>query len=111
MEEHVGKKRRKEIREAINMKKELNSTLLLMLGLMLAGCLLYGAYTILLIEGVIPAGDQVSQVVPLIIVFILVVFLGNKAYRWTDKREQFKTHCKKFDITKEDMKALKRGEL
>ncbi|MGI6033948.1 MAG: hypothetical protein ACOX69_11065 [Coriobacteriales bacterium] len=111
MQEHVGKKRRKEVRQAIDMKRELNRDMRTMIIIMAIGILATLFVTYLTYIGVVDAMNGLVQSIPMIILLILAIFLGNRAYRWSGLREEYKKHCKEFNITKEDMNALKRGEL
>ena len=81
VEEHVGKKRRKEVRQAITMSEELRKTLLLCIGLIVFG------------------------------IVVLMIFVAPKANRYWALRDEYKAHLERYNISKDDMRALKNNEL
>ena len=91
VEEHVGKKRRKEVRQAITMSEELRKTLLLCIGLIVFGI--------------------VVLLVPLVILVVLMIFVAPKANRYWALRDEYKAHLERYNISKDDMRALKNNEL
>lgn len=110
MKEHVGKKRRKEVRQAVNLKQDMNKALaksLAVTGLCIVLCLIY---TLFLNLGVLDMSDIVVQAVPLVFVFIGVMFIGNHFYKYLDLRDAFKKHCDRYGVSKNDMNALNSQE-
>lgn len=111
MQQHVGKKRRKEVREAVDMRKELRSRFArtgVVFGIGVAFVIGMQALTVF---GVLALGNEVAQAVLLIVVFVFVMIIGSRTYKWSGMREQYKEHRKRYNITDEDMRALERGQL
>ena len=102
VEEHVGKKRRKEVRQAITMSEELRKTLLLCIGLVLFVISYLGLFEIPLV---------VTNTVPLVILVVLMIFVAPKANRYWALRDEYKAHLERYNISKDDMRALKNNEL
>ena len=111
VEEHVGKKRRKEVRQAITMKQELTSSLLVIAGVLVLGVALTATMTYMTITGVVPSNDLMTQVIPFAIVIVLLIFMAPRANKWWELRDEYKAHLERYNISKEDMAALKRGDL
>lgn len=111
MKEHVGKKRRKEVRQAVNLKKDMNRALAKSLAVMAACVVLCLVYTALLNLGYLNMGDIIVQAVPLAIVFVGVMFIGSYFYKYLDLRDAFKKHCDRYGVSKEDMSNLSSQDL
>ena len=111
VEEHVGKKRRKEVRQAVSMKEELNHSLIIIVAVLALGVILTAAMTYMTITGIVPADNLWTQVIPLIIVIVILIFAGPQASKWWGLHDEYKKHLERYNISKEDMAALKRGEL
>ena len=111
VEEHVGKKRRKEVRQAINMSEELRKTLLLIISVLTIGCLIVLILFFISFYGVVELPAFASSTVPLAILIIAMVFIAPKANRYWALRDEYKEHLKRYNISKADMKALKNNEL
>lgn len=109
-EQHVGKKRRKEVREAINMKRQIAKDLTFMLTVIAIAVVVTIVCTYFMYQG-LGANNMLAQTLPLVIVFIAVMVMSFRMNNFWDLRSQYKKHCRKYNITKGDMKALERGEL
>ena len=110
VEEHVGKKRRKEVRQAITMSEERRKTLLLCIGLIVFGIIvllvLFVSYL-----GLFEIPLVVTNTVPLVILVVLMIFVAPKANRYWALRDEYKAHLERYNISKDDMRALKNNEL
>lgn len=106
VEEHVGKKRRKEVRQAITMSEELRKTLLLCIGLIVLLVLFVISYL-----GLFEIPLVVTNTVPLVILVVLMIFVAPKANRYWALRDEYKAHLERYNISKDDMRALKNNEL
>ncbi len=111
MQEHVGKKRRKEVRQAIEMHDELRKTVLMVIAAIAIGIAFTVTSALLTINGILAEDDVIAQYAPMVVILLLLVPVAGRAYQWTGLREEYKEHCKKFNITKEEMNALKNGQL
>ena len=100
VEEHVGKKRRKEVRQAITMSDELRKILLLIV-----------CVTILACTGVVELPSFVSNTVPLIILVVFMIFVAPKVNKYWTLRDAYKAHLERYNISKADMNALKDNQL
>lgn len=111
-EKHVGKKRRREVREALDMKREIKRlTLLGVLIIAVAILLLVVACTFVAYAGFFALDVQVAQYVPLFIMFVATMIIASRMNGYWHLRDRYKEHCKRFNISKEDMCALERGEI
>lgn len=111
VEEHVGKKRRKEVRQAINMSEELRKTLRFVISILALSLLLIVALYILSITGIVNMSMDVINFAPLAIAVIAMIIVVPKANRYWTLRDEYKDHLARYNITKADMKALKNNEL
>lgn len=111
MEAHVGKKRRKEVRQALNMKEEMNKLLSRCLIFFVIAAILYVALMVLMAKGIINTTSAWASMLPMVVVLIFAMIVGSQSYKWYGLRDQYKKHCKRFDISKQDMKDLKEGRL
>lgn len=106
-EEHVGRKRRKEVRQAINLDKESKRLLSFIAIAIVVACILIIG---LLCFSLLQAGQMkrlagiASSVIILLIAVILVV---PKSRRYFEVREDLEDHCRRFNISKDDMLAGK----
>ena len=110
-EQHVGKKRRKEVREAINMKRQINRDLRFTAIVFALAILVVIGCSVVTFSDIFSGNTMIIQTVPLIIVLIAVMAVSFKMSNFWDLRSKYKKHCLKYNITKNDMKALDRGEL
>lgn len=110
-EQHVGKKRRKEVREAINMKKQIRKDFTFMMVVFGIAIIVTLACTALAYQGLFGDNMMLVQTVPLVIVFGAVMIMSFRMNSFWELRSQYKKHCQKYNITKSDMKALENGEL
>jgi len=111
MQEHVGKKRRKEVRTAINMKTELRNGMIFMIAVLLVGIMASVSLTLSMLALDPMSDNLITQTIPTIVMFVFVIFLGNRSYKWSGLKKEYNEHCKRYNITKEDMEALKNGQL
>ena len=111
VEEHVGKKRRKEVRQAITMSEELRKTLLLCIGLIVFGIVVLLVLFVISYLGLFEIPLVVTNTVPLVILVVLMIFVAPKANRYWALRDEYKAHLERYNISKDDMRALKTNEL
>lgn len=111
VEEHVGKKRRKEVRQAITMSEELRKTLLLIVGVIVFGCLVIFVLFLISFLGIAELPSSVGTIAPLVVLIVIMMFIGPKANRFWTLRDEYKEHLKRYNISKADMNALKNNEL
>lgn len=110
-EHHVGKKRRKEVREAIDMRQEIRRTNITVaaIAVVIVGSML--SCTVVVAAGVLGDNAIVAEAIALLIVFAALGVLGYRMNGYWNLRDRYREHCRKFNISKEDMKALERGQL
>ena len=111
VEEHVGKKRRKEVRQAITMSEELRKTLLLCIGLIVFGIIVLLVLFVISYLGLFEIPLVVTNTVPLVILVVLMIFVAPKANRYWALRDEYKAHLERYNISEDDMRALKNNEL
>lgn len=92
VEEHVGKKRRKEVRQAITMSEELRKTLLLCIGLIVFGIVVLLVLFVISYLGLFEIPLVVTNTVPLVILVVLMIFVAPKANRYWALRDEYKAH-------------------
>ncbi len=111
VEEHVGKKRRKEVRQAINMSEELRRTLRFVIGILALSFLIIIALYIISMMGIVDMSMNIISFVPLAIALIAMTVIAPKANRYWTLRDEYKNHLERYNISKADMKALKNNDL
>ena len=89
VEEHVGKKRRKEVRQAITMSEELRKTLLLCIGLIVFGIVVLLVLFVISYLGLFEIPLVVTNTVPLVILVVLMIFVAPKANRYWALRDEY----------------------
>ena len=110
VEEHVGKRRRKEVRQAIKMKKELRSSLLVIFFILIIGIAAIAAMVYLLVTGVVPGDNPSTQIILLLLVAVVFVFTGARAIKLRNLYDDYLEHLSRFNISKDDMDTLQREE-
>lgn len=110
VQEHVGKKRRKEVRQAINMTEEMRRLLLSSIGILVVGLVVVLLVLFLAYGNVIPVSPIVGSMLPLVILLVAIFAVTPRANRYWALRAHYKDHCRKFNISKADMQALKSEE-
>lgn len=111
VQEHVGKKRRKEVRQAINMSNEKKRLLRYCIGMLAIGCALVLLFIFFSFTQIIPVSPFLRSIGPILIFFAFMMIITPKANRYWTLRETCKTHCERYNITKADMQALKNDEM
>lgn len=111
MQEHVGKKRRKEVRTAVDMKTELRNSMIFMICVLLVGIAASVGLSLSLLALDPMSENLMTQTIPTMVMFVFVIFLGSRSYKWSGLKKEYNEHCKRYNITKEDMDALKNGLL
>lgn len=110
-QQHTGKKRRKEVREAIDLQHMVKTTTIALVIIFVAGLALTTVFSVMLATGALAADSMMASMIPAIVLFVLLLLIGTRVRRWSELRTEYKDHCRKYNITKEDMRALERGEL
>lgn len=110
-EKHVGKKRRREVREALEMKREIQRLTSLGVLIIIVAILLVIACTCAIYAGLFALDVQFAQYVPLVIMFIATMIIAFRMNGYWHLRDRYKEHCRRFNISKDDMSALERGEI
>ena len=65
----------------------------------------------MLATGALAVYSMMASMIPAIVLFVLLLLVGTRVRKWSELRTEYKDHCRKYNITKEDMHALERGEL
>lgn len=110
VEEHVGKRRRKEVRQAIAMKQRLRSSLLVILIILALGIIAAAAMAYLLVAGAALGIDFKYVLLLLGVIIVVLLFLCPRTAKWWNLYGDYKKHLDRFNITKDDMAALQRDE-
>ena len=105
-QQHTGKKRRKEVREAIDLQHMVRTTTIALVIIFVAGLALTTVFSVMLATGALAADSMMASMIPAILLLV-----GTRVRKWSELRTEYKDHCRKYNITKEDMHALERGEL
>ncbi len=107
MVEHVGKKRRKEVQRAASMQAQLHSVAVCIV--VLAALLVFAAAGtgILAARGLLEMDSALLQAGRLALLVLLIACLANRALRWKAINEKCRRHCAEFNITQEEIAALK----
>ena len=110
MVEHVGKKRRKEIRQAAEYKKEANKHTLRCALLFVCLLVLLLIPIALQLLGLVDPTNMLLSAAQLIIVFVGCILVGSESKKASDARKTYKDYALKFEVTAEDVKAYIAGE-
>lgn len=110
VEQHVGKKRRKEVRQAIRMNEEMRKLLVFSAVVGGVGLLAVLVSVFLPFLGIIAIDPIAGQIVSIVFLVLIMLFVIPKANRYWSLRDELKVHCDRFNISKEDMQALKGEE-
>ena len=110
MVEHVGKKRRKEVQRAASMQAQRRSVAACVVALAVLLLLSLVAAGVLAARGLSGMDNAIWQACRLAILIVLVACLVNRALRWRALNEKCRRHCAEFNITQEEIAALKAGD-
>ena len=105
MQEHVGKKRKKELREAVNLRDERNSHIkkcAIVYGAAIAICIVYFACCSL--EVFISFSNLMFTFIPLAVVVASLFIAGADITRAQVANDKYKKYCAEHSVTKEDIK-------
>ncbi len=105
MQEHVGKKRKKELREASALQREQSKKLYKCIGVF--GGVIVAVIVIfaLAFAGVLDFGNIFVQVVPTALIVASLFVAGSDVTRYTVLKKDFNKYCEEHSITKEDLAA------
>lgn len=105
MQEHVGKKRKKELREASALQREQSKKLCKCIGVfggvVVVVCVIFG----LAFAGVLDFGNIFVQVVPTVLIVVSLFVAGSDMTRYSVLKKDFNNYCEEHSITKEDLAA------
>ncbi len=110
MVEHVGKKRRREVQRAASMQAQLRSVTFSIIVLAALLVFLLAAAGVLAARGLFEVAGAIWQAGCLALLVLLVACLANRALRWKDLNEKRRRHCVEFNITQEEIAALKASD-
>lgn len=111
VEAHVGKKRRKEVRQAIAMKKNLTSSALSIACILMAGIVLAAIVVLVTNAGMLQSNSVTTYAIPIGILVVILAFIAPQATKLRGRYDDYKAHLRRYNISKDDMSALKRDEL
>ena len=109
MQEHVGKKRRKEIRQASELRQTRNKAYLRCGGFFSGIVVIIIIYTVFTIFGVIDATSMINQVILMIIAFAGCMLIGNESSKAYDAHKKYKAYCEQLNVSTEEVKAYDKG--
>ena len=107
MVEHTGKKRRKEVQLACVARRELRAQMLVTLALFVLLCMCVVAVGALVACDLVPLDRGAAQVFFFAVVAFAVLCLAMRFVSWSKMREEHRQHCARFNITPEEMDALR----
>lgn len=85
------------------MKRQLKSSIVIMVAIFLLGVVAVGGTSLLTLFGYIAQDNIVAQIIPLITAILVVVYLGQRLHAWFVLKGDYQKQCNKFNITDEDM--------
>lgn len=104
MQEHMGKKRKKELREASSLQHEQSKKLYKCVGIFGGAIVIIALDYILAFAGVLSFDNFFVQVIPLALIVISIFVAGSDATRYSVLKREFKTYCVEHSITEEDLR-------
>lgn len=107
IEEHVGKRRRQEVRQAISMQEELRKTVLFMSIVLVTSILLICLLVYLSTAGYIESDGMLGRLAPVVVLIIALLIICPNASKCLSLRESYKAHVRRYNISKDDMSMLK----
>lgn len=107
IEEHVGKRRRQEVRQAISMQEELRKTILLVSIVLVVSVLLICLLMYLSAAGHIESDGMLGLLAPVIVLIIALLIICPNVNKFLSLRESYKAHVRRYNISKEDMSMFK----
>lgn len=110
VQEHVGRKRRKEVRQAINMSEEMRRLMLVSIGILAVACVVVLTLVALSFAKVVSLSPFASGMIPLAVVLVAVFVVAPRANRYWTLRDAYKKHCRRYNISKDDMRVLRAEE-
>lgn len=108
IEEHVGKRRRQEVRQAISMQEELRKTILLVSIVLVVSILLICLLMYLSAVGHIESDGMLGLLAPVIVLIIALLIICPNVSKCLSLRESYKAHVRRYNISKEDMSTLRK---
>ena len=110
MQENVGKRRRKELREAESLRKDMKKCLLkcvIVFGLAIGLSIII--YAMALLGILITFENPVVLGGPTALVVISIMFCGADVTRYSKLKRTYKTYCDEHSITEAELATLKKA--
>lgn len=107
VEQHMGKRRLKEVRQAINMNNELKRLVAFFTITSVVACILIIVLLYLAFTQASHAKQLASVAGLVIIVLIACILIVPKAKKYRQVRKELAEHCARFNISSEDMASGK----
>lgn len=107
-EEHMGKKRRREVHQAVNLKKESKKLLAFVVSTFVVACVIIIALLCFSLSQTGQTKQLVGIVGSLIILLLAVILIVPKSRKCLEVRKALKEHCKRFNISEDDMLLLRK---
>ncbi len=104
MQEHVGKKRKKELREALNLKRERDASIkkcVIVYGVAIAVCLLY--FLCCALNILISFDNLMLTFVPMAVIVASLFIAGSDVTRAQVAHGKYKKYCVEHSVSKEDL--------
>lgn len=104
MQEHVGKKRKKELREAMNLKQERDRSIkkcAIVYGIAAAICIFY--FLCCAFNFLISFDNLVLTFIPLAVVVASLFIAGSDITKAQVAHDKYKKYCSSHSVTKEDL--------
>ena len=111
VEEQVGKKRRKEVRQAISMSEQMRGNLIFFFVALVVLVIASLVFYFLSSSGMLQIDAGLYLPISMGLLIVVMIIVTPKINRYWALRDELKQHCRRYNISKEDMRALKNGEL
>lgn len=107
-EEHMGKKRRREVHQAVNLKRESKRLLVFVVSTSVVACVAIIALMCFSLSQTGQMKQLVGIVGSLIVLLISIILIVPKSRKCFEVHKTLKAHCKRFNISEEDMLLLRK---
>ena len=106
MQKVANKKRKKQIRQAITMRRRLNRDLTIIVCSAILGVTVVFAYMIVCLVDIDLSKSSLIQIIPFTATVFAIGFAGIRASAWSANRSRYKTYLEENDISEEDMRSI-----
>lgn len=106
MQEHIGKKRKRELREASSLLSEQKKKFTKCVGVFGGAIAIIAVDYALAFAGVLSFDNIFVQVIPLALIIGSLLFAGSDITRYSMLKREYQKYCAEHSITEDELKAF-----